>query len=81
MKQNISESEKFMQTYNYILQEVKKKWIRSDCKMIGISESKASRVFNGQFDILTLLEMASICNFEHEFFIKERKGVGFVNMC
>jgi len=38
MKQNISESEKFMQSYNYILQEVKKKWIRSDCKMIGISK-------------------------------------------
>ena len=64
MNQNISNSTRFMQDYNYLLQQVKKRWIRSDCEMIGISESKASRIFNGQFDVLTLLEMAAICGLE-----------------
>jgi len=64
MKENISNSARFMRDYNYLLQQVKKRWTRTDCKMIGISESKASRMFNGQFDVLTLLEMAAICGLE-----------------
>lgn len=61
---NISVTASLMEEYNKILQKVKSRWLRSDCKMIGISESKASRVFNGQFDILTLCDMASICGIE-----------------
>ena len=41
--------------------------------MIGISESKASRVFNRQFDILTLLEMASICGIDVKLDFINRK--------
>lgn len=71
MIENISNTERFIQDYNVLLQKVKERWKKMDCKMIGISESKASRVFNGQFDILTLLEMASVCNLELETNIKE----------
>ena len=77
MTDNISNTARFMSSYNYLLQQVKSRWIRSDCKMIGISESKASRVFNGQFDILTLLKMAAICGIElqcHTHEIKQPKS-------
>lgn len=61
--EDISQSAKFKQDYNNILQKVKNRWVGHLAKDIGISESKASRILTGkQFDVLTLCEMASIVN-------------------
>jgi len=70
---NISESEKFELKYETLLQEVRSRWEGSLAEDIGISKSKASRVLNKkQFDILVLLEMASICGYESYFDFMER---------
>jgi len=71
---NISESARFSKTYDELLQKVKARFNGSYCEYIGISTSKASRVINGQFDILTLLEMASFVGYDCGLFIIEREG-------
>jgi len=71
MIEYISNTEKFMSSYNLLLQKVKERWVRADCKRTGINETKVSRIKNGQFDILTLIEMASVCNLEMDCDIKE----------
>ena len=69
MEPNISESAKFKIKYDTLLQKVKDRWHGSLAGDIDISESKASRILNKkQFDILTLLEMASICGYESYFY-------------
>ena len=73
MNSNISESAKFELFYDRLLQKVKERWHGSLSGDIAISESKASRVLNQkQFDILTLLEMASICGYKCNFHFNER---------
>ena len=70
---DISNSEKFKQDYEILLQKVKEKFRVKDAKFLEISEPKASRILNGlQFDILTLIEMASFVNIDVELFYKER---------
>jgi hypothetical protein len=69
----ISNSAKFTLKYNEILQKVKKRWKGNLSKDIDISESKSSRILNNkQFDVLVLIEMASICGYDCEFEFKER---------
>ena len=51
---DISNSERFKQDYEILLQKVKEKFRVKDAKFLEISEPKASRILNGlQFDILT----------------------------
>jgi len=70
---SISESAKFKIEYEELLQKVKNRWHGSFAEYIEISESKASRILNQkQFDILTLLEMASICGYDSFFYSEER---------
>ena len=73
MNLSISQSAKFQEKYNQLLQKVKERWYGLLAEDINISESKASRVLNKkQFDILTLIEMASICGYESYFYFLER---------
>lgn len=72
MDYNISESEKFMAKYNDLLQKVKSRFHGSYCEDIRISHSKASRVLNGQFDIITLIKMASFVGYSCDLCFNER---------
>jgi hypothetical protein len=72
-KNDVSESTAFLADYDILLQKVKQKFKVKDAKWINISKSKASRVLNGQFDILTLIEMASFVGYETVLFHKQRK--------
>ena len=73
MNNNISQSEKFMLKYDDLLQKVKDRWDNCLAEDIGISEIKAWRILNKkQFDILTLIEMASICGYESYFYYTKR---------
>ena len=73
-KIEVSESETFLQEYKILLQKVKQRFKVKDHKYIGISKTKASLVLNNkQFDILTLIEMASFVNYDVQLFFKERK--------
>ena len=74
MKNNISESENFMVNYLDLLQKVKTRWHVDHCQYIGISKSKGSRVINGQFDILTIIKMASFVGYDSWFHFRERSG-------
>ena len=73
MNLDISNSAKFMDDYNCLLQKVKKRWFGGLAENIGISESKASRILTGkQFDIITFIEIASICGYDCKFNYNER---------
>jgi len=70
---SISESAKFKIEYDELLQKVKNRWHGSFAEYIEISESKVSRILNSkQFDILTLLETASICGYGYNFNFNKR---------
>jgi len=72
-KTDISNSEKFKSDYSDLLQKVKDRFRVKDASWINISQPKASRVLNGnQFDILTLIEMASFVGYDVELFFKKR---------
>ena len=72
-KIEVSQSEMFLQDYNILLQKVKQRFRVRDAKFIKISKSKASRVLNGQFDILTLCLMSAYVGYDVELFFKQRK--------
>jgi hypothetical protein len=72
-KPDISDSEKFIQEYNILLQKVKERFKVKDASWINISQPKASRVLNAkQFDIITLIKMASFAGYDVELFFKKR---------
>lgn len=69
---NISESEKFMRSYNNLLQEVKLKFKVKNANLLELSQPKVSRLYNGQFDILTLIEIASLIGIDTELTFNKR---------
>jgi predicted XRE-type DNA-binding protein len=69
----VSNSEKLLKDYNALLQIVKQRFIPQDAKVLNLNKSKVSRVLNGQFDIFTLSEMASICGLDVELNFVNRK--------
>jgi hypothetical protein len=73
IKQEVSQSKSFLIEYNILLQKVKQRFKVKDHKWIKISKSKASRVLNGQFDIITLIKMAVFVGYDVELFFKQRK--------
>jgi len=75
---NISESARFKEKYQEILQNVKERFRVKDAKYIQISESKASRILSGnQFDMLTLCEIASFVGYDIDIKITDRNNNNF----
>jgi len=72
-KKLISESEKFTIKYNELLQKVKLKLKVSNSDHVGLSKAKLSRLYNGQFDILTLIEVASVVGYNTDLNFYKRK--------
>ena len=73
-KTDVSNSERFKQNYNDLLQRVNERFKVKDAIWINISQPKASRVLNAkQFDIITLIKMASFVGYDVELFFKQKK--------
>ena len=67
----------FLKTANYdefydiILQKVRNNWNRYGNQILGLSDSKVSRIFNSkQKDVETLFKMAALMQIKLEFKIK-----------
>ena len=69
----VSESEKFMIKYNELLQIVKQNVKVSNAHLVDLSKSKLSRLYNGQFDPNTLIELASIIGYDVQFSFCKRR--------
>jgi hypothetical protein len=72
LNNNVPDHETFLQNYQILLQKVRQRFKVKDHKYIEISKSKASRMLNGQFDIVTLIKMASFVDYDVTLFFCQR---------
>lgn len=70
---NISQSEKIKLQYKELVAECEKKFKTKNAHILDLDKTKVSRVYNKQFDLLTLSEIASLIGVEVDIIFKQRR--------
>ena len=71
-EKEIAQSEKITNQYNELVAICEKRFKPINADHIGLDKSKVSRVYNKQFDLLTLSEIASLLGYEVDIVFNKR---------
>jgi len=68
----ISQSEKLKSQYEGLVSECEKRFKTRDANHVGLNPTKVHRVYNKQFDLLTLSEIANLLDYDVDIVFKKR---------